>query len=146
MAGGRCVWPNVAPNEHERQHHISPGGTQTNRPRQHGGNHREFHVFTIRSRRGHLRIALPSELWSSNCKSPAIVPRYGTPLAVNHGSNARDPFWVCNTNLAPRRGAPASRYVSTVKPFEMSTRLRARRNRVLFRYGSWACGSAYDSG
>jgi hypothetical protein len=30
-------------------------------------------------------------------------------------------------------GVPASRYVSTVKPFEMSTRLRARRNRVLFR-------------
>jgi hypothetical protein len=46
----------------------------------------------------------------------------------------------------PATGAPASRYVSTVKPFEMSTRLRARRNRVLFRYWSWECGRAYDSG
>jgi hypothetical protein len=103
MAGVRCVWPNVAPNEHERQHHISPGGTQTNRPRQHGGNHRELHVFTIRSRRGHLRIALPSELWSSNCKSPAIVPRYGTPLAVNHGSNSR-PVLGLQTPILPRDG------------------------------------------
>jgi hypothetical protein len=84
-SGGSMRLANVAPKEHERQHHISPGGTQTNRPCQHGGDHREFHVFTIRSRRGHLRIALPSELWSTGCKSPAIVPRYGTRLAVDHG-------------------------------------------------------------
>jgi hypothetical protein len=104
VAGGRCAWPNVAPNEHERQHHISPGGTQTNRSCQYGGDHREFHVFPIRSRRGHLRIALPSELWSTDCKSPAMIPRYGSRLAMDYGSNARDPFWARNTNPAQRRG------------------------------------------
>jgi hypothetical protein len=143
VAGGRCAWPNVAPNEHERQHHISPGGTQTNRPCQYGGDHGEFHVFTLCSRRGHFAHRTTQRvLWSTDCKSPAMVPRYGTRLAVDHGSNARDPFWACNTNPAQRRGAPASRYVSTVKPFEMSTRLRARRNRVLFRYGYLECGTA----
>jgi hypothetical protein len=116
-AGARCAWPNVAPNEHERQHHISPGGTQTNRPCQYGGDHPEFHVFTIRSRRGHFAHRTTQRvLWSTDCKSPAMAPRYGTRLAVDHGSNACDPFWACNTNSAQRRGAPTSRYVSTVKP------------------------------
>jgi hypothetical protein len=38
-----------------------------------------------------LRIALPSEFWSSNCKSPAMVRRYGTRLAVDHGEQRSRP-------------------------------------------------------
>src|SRR4029450_5152600 len=85
------AWPKVAPKEPGRQHHISPGGTQTNRPCQHGGDHPEFEGFTICSRGGHWRIALSSELWSTDCKSPAIVPRYGTRLAVDHGEQHSRP-------------------------------------------------------
>jgi hypothetical protein len=103
VAGSRCALPNVAPKEHERQHHISPGGTQTNRPCQHGGDHREFHVFPICSRRGLLRIALPSELWSTECKSPAIVPRHGAGLLWITASNARDPFGLA-TPILPSDG------------------------------------------
>jgi hypothetical protein len=143
-SGGSMRLADVAPKEHERQHHISPGGTQTNRPCQHGGDHREFHVFPICSRRGHLRIALPSELWSTECKSPAIVPRHGTRLAVDHCEQRSRPVWGLQHQSCPATGDSGLQI--RLNSETMSTRLRAGRNRVLFRYGSWECARAYDSG
>ena len=145
MAGSRCAWPNVAPKEHEQQHcRISPGGTQTNRPCQHGRDHREFHVFTIRSRGGHFahrttQRALEHGLQEPGHRSTLWHPACCGSRRATLATRSR----ACNTNPAQRRGAPASRHVSTVKPFEMSTRLRARGNCVLFRYWSWECGRAY---
>src|SRR4029450_1670554 len=47
--GARAPRPTGAPNAHERHHPITPAATQTTRSCQYGSDHREFHVFTIRS-------------------------------------------------------------------------------------------------
>ena len=51
-----------------------------------------------------LRIGLPSELWSTDCKSPAIVPRYGTLLAVDHGEQRSRPVLSLQHQSCPATG------------------------------------------